>query len=226
MPLHQGIGLRGAVRDGVLPLQEIGFVAVVDSREISGSIDKRRAHADVHALVGRKKVCGENNGPAHRIAAGAELHREFAGFYALLLRIARRCRRRRLRRHSRRRRILRGRSRPVLVRRCSLYCWRRSIRVRRLLLCFRWRTKHAACKRDRASGQSYCSGHSSPGRSAFAGIYSWLQRARKPTSSAEGDCPLLCETKRATLRKGDLIGRIMAFSRFSAPLNESPASSP
>ena len=65
-----------------------------------------------------------------------------------------------------------------------------------------------------------------PGRSAFAAIYSWLQRARKPTSSAEGDCPLLCETIGATLRKGDLIGRKMALSRFSAPLNESPSSSP
>jgi hypothetical protein len=87
----------------------------------------------------------------------------------LLLRIARRCRRWRLRRHSRRRGIPRGRSRLVLVRRCSLYCWRRSIRVRRLLLCFRWRTKHAARKRDRASGQNCRSGHSSPGSIGLCG---------------------------------------------------------
>jgi hypothetical protein len=57
----------------------------------------------------------------------------------------------------------------VLVRRCSLYCWRRDIRVRRLLLCFRWRTKHAARKRDRASGQSCRSGHSSPGSIGLCG---------------------------------------------------------
>jgi hypothetical protein len=61
MPLHQGIGLRGAVRDGVLPLQEIGLVAVVDSREVSDSIDKWCAHPDIHALVRRKEVRGEQN---------------------------------------------------------------------------------------------------------------------------------------------------------------------
>jgi len=56
---------------------------------------KRRAHAE-SPRGWWKKFVAKNNGRAPRIAAGAELHREFAGFTACLCGSPRRCRRRRL----------------------------------------------------------------------------------------------------------------------------------
>jgi len=76
MLLHQRIRLRRAVRDGVLSLEQIGLVSVVDTREVPHSVNERRPDADIDALVRRQKICGEDDGSTDRIATGSELHRE------------------------------------------------------------------------------------------------------------------------------------------------------
>lgn len=91
MLLYQRVRFRRAVRDDVLPLEQIGFVSVVDPGEITDAIDERRAHADVNALVRGQEVRGQHDWCAYRIATRSKLDGELSGFYALLLRIAWRC---------------------------------------------------------------------------------------------------------------------------------------
>jgi hypothetical protein len=56
MLLHQWIGFRRTVCDGVLTPEEIGLVAVVDPGEVSHAVDERCTHADVDTLVSRSRT--------------------------------------------------------------------------------------------------------------------------------------------------------------------------